>query len=141
MTTTPLTKAIATLEGIVLAGAAAVPWVVSLVDPATLSKPDAAKWSVASAVALGICRSAIKVVALVKTATGIGAAPIDVEALAKNVVAHAGVMVPSTSELQKIVAEAIKLSRETPAAIIHQVENVAAPVTPVPPVSEAPTVA
>lgn len=65
-TTTPLAKAIRTLEGIVLAAAAAAPWVVALVNTHTLPPGQAAKWSVISAIALGLSRTILKAVALHK---------------------------------------------------------------------------
>lgn len=119
MKTTPLTKAVATLEGWLLAAATVVPWVVSLVDPGILPPKIAAEWSAISAVALGASRTIIKGVAVAKGATGITPNQIDVEGLARNLVAHAGVMVPSTKELQAIVSEAVRVAAD-PKDVIEQ---------------------
>lgn len=112
VTTTPLKKAIRTLEGWVAAIATAVPWVVAIIDPNTLPPKIAAEWSAITAVALVVSRTALKAVAAAKGATGIDPAPIDLAALAAQVAAKIDITnLPTTSEVQAIVAEAIKLAQ------------------------------
>lgn len=120
--TTPLTKAIATLEGWLLAGAAVVPWVVSLIDPHTLPAHLAAEWSTISAIALGVSRTIIKGVAVAKTTTGVAPIPVDVEALAKNITAHIGVALPSTDALKQVVAEGVQLAQQSLPTDLQELE-------------------
>lgn len=111
--TQPLAKAIRTLEGIVLAASATVPWIVSLVNVHTLPPSVAVKWSAASAIALGVSRTALKVVAAVKGATGIQPMPVDIEALAASVAAKIDIThLPNTDQVKAMIDEAIKLALE-----------------------------
>lgn len=109
--TQPLSKAIRTLEGWVLAVATAVPWVISLVPSTHLPTHVAAEWSAITAVALGVSRTALKAVTVVKSATGIAPASVDLEALAASVAAKIDIShLPTTEQLQAAIAEAVKLA-------------------------------
>jgi hypothetical protein len=109
--TQPLAKAIRTLEGWVFAVATAVPWVISLVPSTHLPTHVAAEWSAISAIGLGASRTALKIVSMVKGATGIAPAPVDLEALAKSVAEKIDIShLPTTEQLQAAIVEAIKLA-------------------------------
>ena len=136
-TTSPLTKSIRTLEGWVVAVAAAIPWVVALVNPHTLSPHLAAEWSSISAVALVVSRSALKAVAVTKTATGITPATIDLEALAAKTAGKIGVtQLPTTDQVKTIVADAATAASD-PAGIVEGATDAleAAVAAPAPPVA------
>jgi len=69
--TSPLAKAIRTLEGWLLAAATVTPWVVGLIDPHTLPPNIAIKWAAASAIALAVSRTILKVAAIAKGETAV----------------------------------------------------------------------
>lgn len=123
--TNPLAKSIRTLEGILAAAAGVTVWVISLVDPHTLSKPEAAKWSAVSAVALLVSRTIIKGLAILNPG-GAAVPPLDVAALAANLAAHIGVALPSTTELRALVTDAVHAAN-SPAGLLAGAEAVLLP--------------
>lgn len=138
--TSPLVKAVRTLEGVLFAVATITPWVVSLINTNELSTANAAKWSTVSAIALGLSRTVIKAVTAAKSA-GLTPESFDIEGLAQSVASKIGIdKLPSTSDIQKIVADAIKDAQD-PANILKQLglpsdaQEVAAP-----PPADQPTV-
>lgn len=120
----PLVKAIRTTEGIVLAIAAAIPWVVTLVDPSKLPASVATHWSVYAAMALAVSRTAIKVVTALKGATGIEPAPVDTESLAQKVADKIHATVPTKAEITGAINAAIA-AVEHPEGILSGIEKVA----------------
>lgn len=146
----PLTKAVRTLEGIILAAAAVTPWIVSLVNPASLSHGAAAKWSVISGIALAASRTAIKAVTAIKSTTGITPESIDLDQLASNVAGKIGIdKLPTTADIKALLSDALQDVKD-PSEILKQLgfnlpsdqqEAAAQPPQPVTPVEAAPAVA
>lgn len=106
--TTPLTKAIRTGEGILLALTSVAEVVYTSLDPSKLSPREAAILVSVNAGVLAVQRGVLKAVALTKG----GAATIDTDALATKVASSVGLTVPTSDEFKSWINDAVSLANQ-----------------------------